>query len=562
LKERGVDVLSSKKPFGNEEFLSLFKEGSKFFAIGHQNGTAEDRDFAPIAPPPIPRSQVADVGVVLDGDGYQRRGTLYPITNPPIPGLGWALALKYLEDKGAVIDGVDRHGGHHLRINGKIFAEFSNFSGPYVRADDGGYQVYLHWRKANFNVFSVSDVLDGKIAPEGFQNKIVILGAFAPSLNDQFSTPLSASLTATPHRRLYGIEAIAQVASYIISAVEDGRPIITTWREPWLSLSMLASCLATGYLFLNIWREKLNRALLWIAITSTLFLLAFFPLLYLGLWLPLLPLSLCVLFTGIAHYVTAATLGRKRYLERILSLNKRMENMIERRQSYRLAYSSMSELGDKISYSVQSFLLLNKTWNIHEKNFNDFIEELNVKDSTKYQGKMLIAKLMIDLSKALEHFNFTTEQLSLFVPTLSHLNGKTVRIEIGEAFTKAIDSISDVYLEDLDFRFDVRPLFKVDVTKSVGNAEIEPYRLKTLLVHIIEQPLRECSFGGKELPLFRIEVGVENSGLVYIKVLINYYYAPNELSIFFCEELFKNNNGEIAITRDLNQTIWNISLHL
>jgi hypothetical protein len=83
-----------------------------------------------------------------------------------------------------------------------------------------------------------------------------------------------------------------------------------------------------------------------------------------------------------------------------------------------------------------------------------------------------------------------------------------------------------------------------------------------LLVHIIEQPLRECTFAGKELPLFRIEVGVENSGLVDIKVLINYYYAPNELSIFFCEELFKNNKGEIAITRDLNQTIWNISLQL
>jgi CHASE2 domain-containing sensor protein len=255
LKERGVDVLSSKKPFGNEEFLSLFKEGSKFFAIGHQNGTEGDRDFASIAPPPIPQSQITDVGVVLDSDGYQRRGTLYPITNPPIPGLGWALALEYLKGKGAVIDGVDRHGGHHLRIipnpynklgvsmyetlraratrpysistlrsgygiNGKIFAEFSNFTGPYVKADDGGYQVYLHWRKANFQVVSVSDVLEERIQPKSFKNKIVIIGAFAPSLNDQFSTPLSASLTTTYHRRLYGIEAIAQVASYIISAVE------------------------------------------------------------------------------------------------------------------------------------------------------------------------------------------------------------------------------------------------------------------------------------------------------------------------------------------------------
>lgn len=361
LRKQGIDALDGSKPFGNREFLSIFYNNPNFFAISKQAGIKGDKDFNVVSPPPIPREQIADVGIVSDADGVQRRGLLYPITKEPaIPSLSWALAKRYLEGKGAKIDGIERNNEFHLKVNNTVFWKFRNFSGPYTRADEGGYQILVNWRKSDFKVVTVSDILDNKIAPSQFKDRIVIVGAYAPSLNDQFLTPLNPEWSGSP-RRIDGIEAIAQVTSYTLSAVLDDRHILQTWREPWISFAILSCGLIIGYLFQKISIERMNIALLLLFLVSISLFCLFFLLLPIGYWIPISPLVLAILSTGITYYIIRSALKLKSDRQTILTYQERQENMIEKRQHYLFVYNSFVVLGNKIIQPIQSLLLIDET---------------------------------------------------------------------------------------------------------------------------------------------------------------------------------------------------------
>ena len=560
LQKKGIDALSSPEPFGHKEFLSIFTAHPNFFAVGKQSGIEGDKNFDLIDPPPIPQKQIADAGVILDADGNQRRALLYPVTKAPaIPNLAWALAEEYLNQKNARIDGVDRYGDYHLKVNNTIFWQFRNYHGAYVTADEGGYQTLINWRKSDFEQISISDILEKKVSLNRFKDKIVIIGAYAPSLNDQFLTPLNSEWFGPP-RQINGIEAIAQVSSYILSAVLDGRPVLQTWREPWISLAILASSGLTGYFFTRISTNRLNLALLVVFFIDIALLCAFFISLYFGYLQPVIPLLLSITLTAIAHDIFLSSLKRKDDYKHIKALNQKLEDMIERRQYYRLAYNSVSEIGEKLIEPLQSLLLINDKWLDYEKELSEFIKNLNVSKIDQYKGNISIARLMIDLTRVKDYINFVSNQLSLYVPTLSHLNNKVNLIEFGMALTEAIESICNIYLDARDFQIDIKDLFIVKDSR-IYQHYIESYRLKNLLMRIIDQPLRQCYFEDKKLPNIEIEI---NGGeqLIDFKVSINYRYIPNNLTVYFCEELLNHNNGKIEILHDQNYTIWNIDLYL
>jgi hypothetical protein len=128
------------------------------------------------------------------------------------------------------------------------------------------------------------------------------------------------------------------------------------------------------------------------------------------------------------------------------------------------------------------------------------------------------------------------------------------------ALTEAIESVCNIYLDARDFQIDIKDLFIVKDSR-IYQHYIESYRLKNLLMRIIDQPLRQCYFEDKKLPNIKIEI---NGGeqLIDFKVSINYRYIPNNLTVYFCEELLNHNNGKIEILHDQNYTIWNIDLYI
>jgi signal transduction histidine kinase len=110
-----------------------------------------------------------------------------------------------------------------LQLGGTTLFPLVKQAGGYAQSDMGGYQTLIRWRKNHkpFSIFSVADLLEGKIDPVKLKDKIVIVGSTAPSSNDTFLTPL-----VSPPTRLYGVEIHAHVLSQILAAALDDRPLL------------------------------------------------------------------------------------------------------------------------------------------------------------------------------------------------------------------------------------------------------------------------------------------------------------------------------------------------
>ncbi len=182
----------------------------------------------PIEPPPIliDKAQVAASDLLPDRDNKIRRALI--LTGRPdqsvVLGLGADLALRYLAQEGIELTEIDPD--RSLYGLGKArFVPIGPKDSPYGPEDMGGYQVLLHYR-GNLDRFaqvSLRQVWQGQVKPDFFRDRIVLIGAIAPSLNDNHATPYHNSLLRTP-ALMPGVVIHANLASHMISAALDNRP--------------------------------------------------------------------------------------------------------------------------------------------------------------------------------------------------------------------------------------------------------------------------------------------------------------------------------------------------
>jgi CHASE2 domain-containing sensor protein len=285
-------------PPGHEELMEVFRQTPYLYGIGKQTGIKGDATYTPLAPPPIPSQQITDVSVILDGDDVQRRGFLYPVTEKQtIPSLGLALALEYLAREGIYPKNAAKQGGL-FSLAQTTFYPFRNNTGVYVRADDGSYQILMNWRKAPFKQVSVTEVLDGQISPQIFRERVVIIGGYASKLGDEFLTPFSRGILSTP-RKLFGMEAQAQLTGQILSAVLDGRPLVKVWSEFWTCLwIVLWAAIGWGCSHHRRWWQVLTFAFFG---TCSLLGLSYTAFLW-GWWLSLVPPVLALWLAGLKQF--------------------------------------------------------------------------------------------------------------------------------------------------------------------------------------------------------------------------------------------------------------------
>jgi diguanylate cyclase (GGDEF)-like protein/PAS domain S-box-containing protein len=219
-----------------------------------------------------------------------RRGLLYWKTKASTKAhqsFALALALKYLE-----VDNIKpkpaEDQSRNLQIGKAIFRRFAADDGGYVRSDSGGYQILMNPRGGanTFRSVSLIDVLENRVAADAFRDRVVLIGYTAISVNDFVYTAYSGSVLSAP-QQISGIELQANLVSQLISAVQDQRPLISTWSEwvEWLWIVLWAWLSASLY-----WRVRsLWKFLpLWI-LSSTSLLSGGFLLLTLGYWIPVVP---------------------------------------------------------------------------------------------------------------------------------------------------------------------------------------------------------------------------------------------------------------------------------
>lgn len=268
--------------------------------------------------PPDPLSkldQVALTDLLVDADGKVRRALLSHrnLQRQLRFGLGSKLALMYLETRGITLKTLDRTKKHY-RLGQAIFVPFSGNDGGYVRTNSAGYQIFLNYRgqQDRFRTVSLTKVIKNQVDSRLIRDRIILIGSIAPSLNDLLYTPYSSRLTNTP-QPVPGIAIHANIASQILSAALDGRPMLRTWERPfeWLWIIAWSGIGATvhwGMLEISLGKKQIaTRCLIlviYIFLTGGILIVGSYFAFLSGLWIPVIPslVALTGSASGIALY--------------------------------------------------------------------------------------------------------------------------------------------------------------------------------------------------------------------------------------------------------------------
>ena len=279
-------------PPGNKEFTEILKSTPNLYVVEKVVGDT-------ISPPlNINRTQVGFSDQVLDNDRKIRRALLSVVGDNKETkySLGTKLALNYLQSKNIILEPID---SDSYRLGKAIFKRFDGNNGGYIGVDAGGYQILLNFwgTEANFNRYSLTEVLNNDFNPQDINDRIILIGSTAESIKDFFYTPYSNSWFRYP-QKIPGVFIHANVTSQIVSAAIDNRPLLNTYNQfieyLWILLWGVIGTVVFWYF----------RTLYAIAIALFFFIICLIIIGYLafltGWWLPLIPSLLTLIVTVIA----------------------------------------------------------------------------------------------------------------------------------------------------------------------------------------------------------------------------------------------------------------------
>ena len=209
---------------GHEELVEVFESTPELIGI-------EKVAPAAIAPAPVlaELGQVAANDYLLDSDGKIRRG--FVLVGSRV-GLGVQLAMMYLQPEGIELELRDKERNIY-GLGQATFNPLTKNDGEYTDKDMGGYQILINYRGSTdkFPTISLQDVLEDRIPPDLMNDRVVLIGAVAPSLNDSWQTPhrrtLFGSIELMP-----GVTIHANVISQVLNAALSDRPMLRATPKP------------------------------------------------------------------------------------------------------------------------------------------------------------------------------------------------------------------------------------------------------------------------------------------------------------------------------------------
>ena len=293
---------------GTEELKQVLRSAPNL--IGIEKAVAEQ-----VKPSPIleQQGQVALADLVIDPDNVVRRGLLsIQLDEQQIKlGLATRLALMYLAAEGVELEAVDNTAKRSL--GQATFVPFQGNDGGYIDADAGGFQILLNFRgtETSFQRVSILDVLNDKLPKDLMEDRVVLIGSTAHSLNDLFAVPYSSNSSSI--QSLPGVFIHANITSQIISSALDGRQLIRVVYEPWEWLWIFVwTAIGSGVSFWILDNNSLNKrnfslaklTIIPLILPLVILLSSGYLLFLLGWWLPVItPLSSLILgIVAVSNY--------------------------------------------------------------------------------------------------------------------------------------------------------------------------------------------------------------------------------------------------------------------
>jgi signal transduction histidine kinase len=223
---------------------------------------------------------------------YSEKGTVVSITPEKLKP---AFSLQVIK---VFIENVK--GAKEKYVNNKLDDLFQKLSSHKFQYDDS---IYIDFKRTpeQYKHYSFVDVLQGKVAPTVFENKIVLIGLTDKTLTSVFSTPF----TGVRVHSSTGVELQAQ----IIDSFLNYRHLRHVSQ---LVQYMVAIILAIGFYYLLINKRVLVQGFYLVSIFLFLFAIDFYLFYYQALWFPpALPLVLILTTFVISMFFTTTSVDLK-----------------------------------------------------------------------------------------------------------------------------------------------------------------------------------------------------------------------------------------------------------
>lgn len=192
----GYDVTFAEKGLKDEEFFEIINQYENLvFPLEGALILKKEKfpDFKEILlplPEILEKHSVGHTILVANQDGKVRRAPLFINLKGELKS---PFFLEILKKAGMAIGRVPESFSCAVAVDGRL----------YFLDQFGLYRIFFFGPQNTFRKFSFIDVLDNKVDPEMFKNKIVLVGAEAPDLHDEYFTPSSGN------RPMSGVEILA-----------------------------------------------------------------------------------------------------------------------------------------------------------------------------------------------------------------------------------------------------------------------------------------------------------------------------------------------------------------
>jgi len=253
------------------------------------DGTVNIKGIKP--PPEIPPGNLGFSDFIHDPDGVIRRHLLFMRQEAtsfcPAP-FAFSLELAFLYLRPSGIQPKFTPEGN-LQLGKTIFPNLKSRTGGYQKIDANGGQILLNYRSSKqiTEQVKLTQFLSNPVNPNAIKDRIVLIGVVAKGDSpDSWPTPYGAPLD----EQMPGVLVQAHMISQILSAVQDGRPLLRVWSL-WVEVVWIWGWSLVGGVLA--WRKlSFPWLTLAVSITFSVLYLVCFGLLISGAWVPFVPSAL------------------------------------------------------------------------------------------------------------------------------------------------------------------------------------------------------------------------------------------------------------------------------